>query len=126
MILNIYKTTLYELGFEPVLFEFPASALEWLETERPEILLTDLNMPDINGIDLCRAIRKKFSKEQLPVVMITTQNEANDNRAALEAGINDIMYKPFTKDTLSAMLQRWDGMGGTREDSGYQEVSARI
>ncbi len=107
MILSIYKTTLYELGFEPVLFEFPASALEWLETERPEILLTDLNMPDINGIDLCRAIRKKFSKEQLPVVMITTQNEANDNRAALEAGINDIMYKPFTKDTLSAMLQRF-------------------
>ena len=39
--------------------------------------------------------------------MITTQNEANDNRAALEAGINDIMYKPFTKDTLSAMLQRF-------------------
>ena len=64
-------------------------------------------MLDINGIDLCRAIRKKFSKEQLPVVMITTQNEANDNRAALEAGINDIMYKPFTKDTLSAMLQRF-------------------
>ncbi|MDO4766647.1 MAG: response regulator [Pseudomonadota bacterium] len=107
MILNIYKTTLYELGFEPVLFEFPASALEWLETEQPEILLTDLNMPDINGIDLCRAVRKNFSKEQLPVIMITTQNEANDNRAALEAGINDIMYKPFTKDTLSAMLQRF-------------------
>jgi HEAT repeat protein/CheY-like chemotaxis protein len=105
MILNIYKTTLYELGFEPVLFEFPAGALEWLETHQPEALLTDLNMPDINGIDLCRAVRKKFSKEQLPIAMITTQNEANDNRAALEAGVNVIMYKPFTKETLGAMLQ---------------------
>lgn len=107
MILNIYKTTLYELGFEPVLFEFPASALEWLETHQPEILLTDLNMPDISGIDLCRAARKKFSKEQLPIIMITTQSEANDNRAALEAGVNDIMYKPFTKETLGAMLRNF-------------------
>ncbi|KAF5053335.1 Sensor histidine kinase RcsC [anaerobic digester metagenome] len=104
MILNIYKSTLHELGFEPVLFEFPAGALEWLEKNRPDMVLTDLNMPDITGIDLTRAIRRIFPKEELPVVMVTTQNEINDNRAALEAGVNDITYKPFTAESLKAVI----------------------
>ena len=106
MILNIYKSTLHELGYEPVLFEFPASALEWLHTEKPEIVLTDLNMPDITGIELTRGIRKRYSKEQLPVIMITTQNEKNDNQAAFEAGVTDIMHKPFTADTLRVMINK--------------------
>ena len=107
MILNIYKSTLHELGFEPVLFEFPASALEWLENEKPDLVLTDLNMPDITGIDLARAIRRTFSKEELPVVMVTTQNEVNDNRAALDAGVNDILHKPFTAESLRAVIAKY-------------------
>lgn len=107
MILNIYKSTLHELGFEPVLFEFPAGALEWLENDKPDMVLTDLNMPDITGIDLTRGIRKKYSREELPVVMVTTQNEINDNRAALEAGVNEIIHKPFTAETLKAAISRY-------------------
>lgn len=107
MILNIYKATLHELGFEPVLFEFPAGALEWLETNTPDMVLTDLNMPDITGIDLTRAIRKTYPKSELPVVMVTTQNEVNDNRAALEAGVNDILHKPFTAESLQAVIKKY-------------------
>ncbi len=107
MILSIYKSTLHELGFEPVLFEFPASALEWLQSNTPEMVLTDLNMPDITGIDLTRAIRKSFSKKELPVVMVTTQDEANDNKDALEAGVNDILRKPFTAESLQAVFKKF-------------------
>ncbi len=107
MILSIYKSTLHELGFEPVLFEFPASALEWLQSNTPEMVLTDLNMPDITGIDLTREIRKSFSKKDLPVVMVTTQDEANDNKAALEAGVNDILRKPFTAESLQAVFKKF-------------------
>ncbi|GAB1411093.1 hypothetical protein MASR1M90_23440 [Desulfovibrionales bacterium] len=106
MILNIYKSTLHELGYEPVLFEFPASALEWLHTEKPDLVLTDLNMPDITGIELTRRVRQMYRKEQLPVIMITTQNEKNDNQAAFEAGVSDIMHKPFTADTLRTMINK--------------------
>lgn len=106
MILNIYKSTLHELGYEPILFEFPASALEWMQTDKPDLVLTDLNMPDINGIDLCREIRKKFSPAELPVIMITTQNEANDNKAAYDAGMTDILYKPFTPDSLREGIKK--------------------
>lgn len=107
MILSIYKSTLHELGYEPVLFEFPASALEWLQSNTPDMVLTDLNMPDITGIDLTREIRKSYSKKDLPVVMVTTQDEANDNKAALEAGVNDILRKPFTAESLEAVFKKF-------------------
>ncbi len=104
MILNIYKATLYELGYDPILFEFPASALEWLYTEKPLMVLTDLNMPDITGIQLTEKIREKYSAKLLPVIMVTTQNESQDNDAALSAGVNSILNKPFNAKSLGAAI----------------------
>ncbi len=109
MILNIYRTVLHNLGCESLLFEFPASALESLQKEKPDIILTDLNMPDITGIDLTREIRKKYSKEKMPIVMVTTQDESRDYDSALEAGINDIMRKPFTESQVGEMLEKVTG-----------------
>ena len=107
MILNIYKATLHELGYDPVLFEFPASAIEWLQKEKPLLVLTDLNMPDITGVQLTEKIREKYSSEQLPVIMVTTQNEANDNAAAKEAGVNKIIHKPFNAKSLKAAMAEY-------------------
>lgn len=104
MILNIYKSTLHDLGYEPVLFEFPASALEWLEKEKPIMVLTDLNMPAITGIQLTEKIRQKYSKSVLPILMVTTQNEQSDNKDAEAAGINGIVQKPFNAKSLGAAM----------------------
>lgn len=106
MILNIYKATLHELGYEPVLFEFPASALEWLVTEKPLMVLTDLNMPDITGVQLTQKIRERYTAQTLPVIMVTTQNEATDNEAAKAAGVNDILHKPFNAKSLGAAMDK--------------------
>ncbi len=106
MILNIYKATLHELGFDPILFEFPASALEWLQTEKPLMVLTDLNMPNISGIQLTEKIRVKHSAELLPIIMVTTQNETQDNDDAYAAGVNAIVHKPFNAKTLGAAMDK--------------------
>lgn len=112
MILNIYKATLHELGFEPVLFEFPAGALEWLQNEKPALLLTDLNMPEISGIQLTEGIRKKYSSEELPVIMVTTQSDTQDHEAAEKAGVNDILIKPFNADSLKAAMSKFISVPG--------------
>lgn len=104
MILNIYKATLHELGYDPVLFEFPASALEWLAKEKPAMVLTDLNMPEITGVGLTERIRERYSATELPVIMVTTQNEAQDNKAAYAAGVNKIIQKPFNAASLKAAM----------------------
>jgi CheY-like chemotaxis protein/HEAT repeat protein len=106
MVLSIYKNTLHSLGFEPMLFEFPASALEWLEDNEPAMVLTDLNMPEITGIELTRRIRLLYP-DKLPVLMVTTQNEVNDHKAALEAGVNAIVTKPFTAESLAQAMAPW-------------------
>jgi CheY-like chemotaxis protein/HEAT repeat protein len=105
MILNIYRSVLHKLGFEPVLFEFPAEAIEQAEVQNPDFIFTDLNMPEIDGVELTRAVRKRFDKVQLPIVMVTTQNECQDNEAAYAAGINDILQKPFTGETLQGAIE---------------------
>lgn len=110
MILNIYKATLHELGFEPVLFEFPASALEWLQKEKPAMVLTDLNMPEISGIQLTEKIREKFSGDDLPVVMVTTQSDVQDHESAAKAGVNSILIKPFNAASLRAKMAEYIAM----------------
>ena len=100
MILNIYKATLHELGFDPVLFEFPAGALEWLAKEKPAMVLTDLNMPEISGIELTKRIRTMYPADSLPVIMVTTQSDVQDHEAAADAGINALLVKPFNAQSL--------------------------
>ncbi len=104
MILGIYKNILHGLGYEPVLFEFPASALEWLKQEKPLAVFTDLNMPKITGIDLARQVREQYSSKLLPIIMVTTQNEVEDHNAARAAGVNGILAKPFNAEALRAAL----------------------
>ena len=107
MILNIYRTFLHNLGYKSQLFEFPALAQERLREEKPDVILTDLNMPDITGIDFTRSIRQLYSEEDLPVIMVTTQDEAKDHKAAYEAGVSDIMQKPFTEEQIGKALEKF-------------------
>lgn len=104
MILNIYRGILHSLGCESTLYEFPAEALQAVKSEPPDFIFTDLNMPHINGIDLIREVRRQFDKTALPIVMVTTQNETQDNEAAYEAGVNAIVHKPFTAEDLGKVL----------------------
>jgi CheY-like chemotaxis protein/HEAT repeat protein len=107
MILNIYRAVLHNLGCESQLFEFPASAIERVSIERPDIILTDLNMPGISGVALIKEIRKMFSKEKLPIIMVTTQDEERDNNAAYEAGVNGILRKPFSEAQIKNTLEEF-------------------
>lgn len=106
MILNIYRSVLHNLACDPMLFEFPAQAIEQIQAQKPDVVFTDLNMPEISGIELTKAIRQWFPKEKLPIIMVTTQNECQDNEAAYTAGITDIIQKPFNEETLKAALDK--------------------
>jgi CheY-like chemotaxis protein len=110
MILNIYRGILHSLGHDPQLFQFPADALEEVRKEKPDVILTDLNMPDISGIQLAKDVRQRFSKDDLPIIMVTTQNETQDNEDAIAAGVNAILYKPFTEEQIQKVLEEHIGI----------------
>lgn len=107
MVLSIYRTMLHKLGCNLQLFAVPAKALVQIREEKPDLVLTDLNMPEINGIELTREIRRLYDRKQLPVVMVTTQGESQDRQAALSAGVNTILHKPFTEEMIAGVLSKF-------------------
>ena len=103
----ILARTLKELGFEVREAANGREALEVIETEKDAVslVLADWNMPEINGLELLKRLRQKPELASLVVVMVTTETELDQMAAALEAGANEYVMKPFTKDILVEKLQ---------------------
>jgi two-component system chemotaxis response regulator CheY len=103
----ILARTLKELGFEVQEAANGREALEVIEAEKTgvSLVLADWNMPEINGLELLKALRQKPELASLVVVMVTTETELDQMAVALEAGANEYVMKPFTKDILVEKLQ---------------------
>ncbi len=71
------------------------------------LVVTDINMPEMNGVDFLRTLRLQKSKEQLPVFMITTEGGDAMRLAAMALGANGYITKPFTPETIQAALGRY-------------------
>ncbi|MBI3819342.1 MAG: diguanylate cyclase [Planctomycetes bacterium] len=78
----------------------PERLLEELSDFRPEVLLLDWDLPQVNGHDLARIIRSDARHELLPIVFCTGRTERRDRRAAIRAGADDFLTKPFAPDEL--------------------------
>ena len=103
----ILAKTLKELGFEVREAANGREALEVIEVEKTAVslVLADWNMPEIDGLELLKRLRHKPELASLVVVMVTTETELGQMTAALEAGANEYIMKPFTKDILVEKLQ---------------------
>jgi two-component system, chemotaxis family, chemotaxis protein CheY len=103
----ILSKTLRELGFEVLEAANGREALEVIEIEKTAVtlVLADWNMPEVNGLELLKQLRRKPELASLVVVMVTTETELNQMVAALDAGANEYVMKPFTKDILVEKLQ---------------------
>lgn len=103
----ILARILRELGFEVREAANGKEALEVIEAENPAVtlVLTDWNMPEINGLELLKRLRQKPELSSLVVVMVTTETELGHMTAALEAGANEYIMKPFTRDILVEKLE---------------------
>lgn len=82
------------------------SALELLrKIGCPEVALVDWNMPHMNGIDLVRLIRTKAIYDGMRVMMVTTESESQSVEAALQAGADEYVMKPFTAEVIEKKLE---------------------
>ncbi|MBF0277697.1 MAG: AAA family ATPase [SAR324 cluster bacterium] len=81
-------------------------ALEILEDEGPfDLIVLDVMMPQLNGYQTCRKIREKFSKGELPIILLTAKNRVDDLSQGLQAGANDYLTKPFSREELLARVE---------------------
>jgi len=75
------------------------------EIEMPDVLLVDWNMPEMNGLDLIKAVRANPKYSNLPIMMVTTETEMERMAQAFIAGANEYVMKPFDQATISDKLQ---------------------
>jgi two-component system chemotaxis response regulator CheY len=106
----ILARTLRELGYEVREAANGREALEVIAAEKNavKLALVDWNMPEINGLELLTRIRLNPELASLVVIMVTTETEMDQMAAALEAGANEYVMKPFTKGIL---LEKLDLVG---------------
>ncbi|WP_295052686.1 chemotaxis response regulator CheY [Sulfuricurvum sp.] len=107
---RIIKNTLSRLGYEDVL-EGEDGVQGWaVLNENPDMgmLITDWNMPEMNGLELVKKVRADARFADLPIIMVTTEGGKAEVITALKAGVNNYIVKPFTpqvlKEKLSAVL----------------------
>lgn len=104
---RIIKNLLRDLGFTNVQeADDGATALPMLQNGDFEFVVTDWNMPGMQGIDLLRAIRADDRLKHIPVLMVTAEAKKEQIVAAAQAGVNGYIVKPFTAATLKEKLEK--------------------
>lgn len=104
---RIVRTLLKELGFENVEeAEDGVAALSKLRGGTFQFVVTDWNMPNMNGLELLQAIRADADLKKLPVLMITAEAKKENIVAAAQSGASGYIVKPFTAATLDEKLKR--------------------
>jgi DNA-binding response OmpR family regulator len=94
--------TLTQAGFEVHTAADGPSALSAFEKETPDFLLLDVNMPEPNGLDVCREIRRRST---VPIMMLTVRDQEEDLIAAFDCGADDYVRKPFSPRALLARVR---------------------
>ena len=98
---RIIKNTLQKLGFETILEAGNGlEALEVMSKNTVDMVVTDWNMPEMDGLTFVKAVRAKDEYKDLPILMITTEAAKEDILTALRSGVNNYVVKPFTPETL--------------------------
>ena len=82
-------------------------AIEYLRNFETDIVLMDMQMPDIDGIDTSKEIRKFKSSSELPIIAVTADIFNSNNNRYKEAEINDLLEKPYLKEDLYDIVAKW-------------------
>ncbi len=104
-ILELLRHVLEKDGHMVRTAETGEEALQKLRMATPQLLLLDLMLPGMDGLELCRRVRQNPDTRDLPVIMLTARGEENDVVAGLNLGADDYITKPFSPRVLMARLQ---------------------
>ncbi|MGH9524317.1 MAG: response regulator transcription factor [Terriglobales bacterium] len=101
-ITRVLRTVLSAHGYDVRVAHDGESALELMKDWRTDLLITDLAMPNMDGVELCRRVRRMT---ELPIIVLSVRNEDQTKVAALDAGADDYVTKPFSSDELMARVR---------------------
>lgn len=101
-ITRVLKTTLSSLGYGTRIASDGREALQLMKSWSPDLLITDLRMPVMDGLELCRQVR---ASSQMPIIVLSVRGEERVKVQALDAGADDYVTKPFSTNELLARVR---------------------
>jgi len=102
---RIVNNALKSLGYDDIIeAEDGKDAIAKVYTEKIDFIITDWNMPNMNGLELTKAIRGDDQYTNLPILMVTTRGMKEDVMEALQAKVNNYVVKPFTPQVLKEKI----------------------
>ena len=116
---RVMKATLVGHNYEVIEARTGEDALEKTPQEMPNLVLLDLNMPGMGGLETCRALR---AGSDIPVIILSVRNSEKDKVAALDAGADDYVTKPFSIEELLARIRAALRRAPTSPESGPHSV----
>jgi two-component system KDP operon response regulator KdpE len=99
---RVLRATLSSSGYEVISAKDGQEAIEIVIREHPNLILLDVNMPGMSGLEACSKIRLPFSG---PIIMVTVRNSEKDKVLALDSGADDYLVKPFAMGELLARIR---------------------
>ena len=119
-ICELLRLYLGKEGYTPILAHDGNEAVEKFDLEKPDLILLDIMMPQLDGWQVCRKIRKK---SQCPIIMLTAKGELFDKVLGLELGADDYIVKPFETKEVMARIKAVLRRCGIGESAKAKEVS---
>lgn len=103
---GMLSATLSDAGFDVVLADDGIDGLEKLDGERPDLVITDINMPRLDGFGFIEGVRRERLNTSTPILVLTTETGATLKSRAREAGATGWIVKPFNPDKLISTINR--------------------
>jgi len=104
-ILELLRFNLTKEGFAVIGAASGEEALKFARAEKPELILLDLLLPGIDGLEVARRLKKDASTKEIPIIMVTAKGEEADIVTGLEVGAEDYITKPFSRKVLVARVR---------------------
>jgi len=103
--LALYRNILTDLGFEPLCGTNGQEAYAFVEAgEFVDVVITDMNMPVMDGMELVGKLRASLGYDEVPILMVTTESEGSQRELATKTGVTSFLTKPFKPEALKAKL----------------------
>ena len=104
---RIVRNILRDLGFGNVIdAEDGAAAVKILQTQKVDLIISDWNMPTMNGLELLKWVRANTATRDLPFLMVTAEAQKDNIMEAVKAKVSNYVVKPFTAQSLAEKLQK--------------------
>ena len=104
-IAQLVKLYLEKDGFRPTIAKTGVEGLKLVKAERPDMVILDLMLPEMDGLEICKKIRTSLDTALLPIMMLTAKAEESDTIIGLELGADDYVTKPFSPKVLVARVK---------------------